>query len=1144
MCKSLIKPNNYIAANDDDIVQGIYDLFTIKCNNGEPMRHMVFIGETGLVCEIDSGSAVSILPFRVYENYFKNIYNLNKSKVILNCYNGSKISPVGFITVPVTYESRIEHIRLFIIQTNNKQPALLGRDFISAFNLQLCTANCNNLTINTNYDSILREKYAKLFSSELGTFNKFKIHLKLKSDAELKFFKPRPVPLALKPKVEKELNRLLDLGILEKVNHSRVATPIVPVLRSDGDIRICGDFSVTLNKVLFMDNYPLPRIEDLFAKLHGGEQFSKLDLSRAYNQLVLDDTKELTCINTHKGLFRYTRLVFGLCSAPSIFQQTMENLLAGIEGTGIFLDDILVTGPTKAVHMERLEQVLSRLQDAGLRLKSEKCELFKDSVEYLGFIIDKTGLRKSKQKVDAILKCCRPKNVSELKSVLGMINYYRCFVPNTSALLRPLHSLLKKGEKWNWSKEHDKAFELIKKELASDRVLAHYNALVPTIVTADAGPSGLGAVLAQRQPDGTERVVAYASRSLTRAECNYAQIQKEATAIIFAIKKFHHYLYGRTVPFILRTDHKPLLTIFGNKKGIPDMAANRLQRYAIFLSAYNFTLEYVRSDSNVADFLSRSVNQLQNEIDNECSDLDKTLYINFIDNSVLKPITVEDIKKETSRDNLLIKVLEFMRNGWPRKVSDPLLKPYFNCRSELALENGCILRGHKVIIPSIFREQLLNELHSSHFGVVKTKEQARARMWWPHIDRHVEEKIGSCSVCNKFRCAPPRTPLASWPYPAQVWDRLHIDIFSLYGRNFLIAVDAYSKWVECYQLTSTNSEAIITKLCEIFSRFGLVKTIVSDNATNFCSDEINNFFVSNGIQHLTIAPYHPQSNGQAENSVKTVKRGIKLIIEENGLNNQIISKKINKFLFDYRNSRHCTTGFSPAQLMLGRSLRCRLDLLSVTTESLLLSSTSAVKKNVLSQQISQCKQYGGRRTTSFAIDDKVLVKCFYNNGSKHVWKLGRIVKKVGSRMYVVKIEKSCKSLKKHIDHLIAYKGNCTLQDDVNTDISYTDNDVIDYYTPSGTARDTAKEQNVQNTLQCTHSMNDSSSSGLLPPELELGEERIVSVGPSDTVSAVGNVLTDSALPESVSVQATSNQAVTEHSRGVRSTRNKNPIYKV
>ncbi|CAK1596612.1 unnamed protein product [Parnassius mnemosyne] len=214
MCKSLIKPNNYIAANDDDIVQGIYDLFTIKCNNGEPMRHMVFIGETGLVCEIDSGSAVSILPFRVYENYFKNIYNLNKSKVILNCYNGSKISPVGFITVPVTYESRIEHIRLFIIQTNNKQPALLGRDFISAFNLQLCTANCNNLTINTNYDSILREKYAKLFSSELGTFNKFKIHLKLKCDAELKFFKPRPVPLALKS--GKRVESFTRLGYLRK----------------------------------------------------------------------------------------------------------------------------------------------------------------------------------------------------------------------------------------------------------------------------------------------------------------------------------------------------------------------------------------------------------------------------------------------------------------------------------------------------------------------------------------------------------------------------------------------------------------------------------------------------------------------------------------------------------------------------------------------------------------------------------------------------------------------------------------------------------------------------------------------------------------------------------------------------------------
>ncbi|XP_052750886.1 uncharacterized protein LOC128200694 [Galleria mellonella] len=378
----------------------------------------------------------------------------------------------------------------------------------------------------------LIKKYEKLFRNELGTFNKYRVHLKIKPDIQLKFFKARPVPLALKHKVEGELQRLSDLGILERVEHSEFATPIVPVLRSDGGIRICGDFSVTLNKALFMDNYPLPRIEDLFAKLHGGLQFSKLDLSRAYNQLELDDSKYLTCINTHKGLFIYNRLVFGLSNAPSIFQRTMEQLLGDIEGTCIFLDDILITGSTKEEHLNRLEQVLWRLQEAGLRLKREKCDLFKDCVEYLGFRIDKNGLHKSESKVNAIINSNCPKNVTELKSFLGMINYYRCFVPNTSSVLSPLHALLKKGTKWTWGKEQNGAFNKIKSELSSDRVLAHYSPEYQTIVTADAGPQGLGAVLAQRQPDGTERVVAYASRSLSNSEQLNCHVKKHVDQLL------------------------------------------------------------------------------------------------------------------------------------------------------------------------------------------------------------------------------------------------------------------------------------------------------------------------------------------------------------------------------------------------------------------------------------------------------------------------------------------------------------------------------------------------------------------------------------------------------------------------------------
>lgn len=196
----------------------------------------------------------------------------------------------------------------------------------------------------------------------------------------------------------------------------------------------------------------------------------------------------------------------------------MENLLAGIEGTCCFIDDVLITAPNRELHLKRLEEVLTRFQEAGLCVKPDKCELFRESVEYLGFVIDKNGLHKSKKKVEAILNCCQQKNVTELKSFLGMLNYYRTFVPNASSILEPLHSLLKKDCPWQWGDDQNNAFERIKKELASDTVLAHYNPSLPTVLTVDAGPAGLGAVLAQRQPDGQEQAIAYASRSLSKSE--------------------------------------------------------------------------------------------------------------------------------------------------------------------------------------------------------------------------------------------------------------------------------------------------------------------------------------------------------------------------------------------------------------------------------------------------------------------------------------------------------------------------------------------------------------------------------------------------------------------------------------------------
>ena len=389
-------------------------------------------------------------------------------------------------------------------------------------------------------------KYSSIFTEELGCLKGMEVKLNVDPNATPKFFKPRPVPLALREKVERELEKLQSMGIISPVQFSKWAAPIVPVVKQSGEVRICGDYKITVNRASTADSYPLPRVDELLANLAGGQYFSKLDLSQAYLQLPLDEvSKEYVTVNTHKGLYKYNRLPFGVSSAPSIFQRTMENLLQGIRGVSVYIDDILVTGSTLHDHLKVLTTVLEKLQDSGLKLNRSKCFFLRSQIEYLGHVIDREGLHPTAEKVRAIQEARKPQNVSELRSFFGIINYYNRFLPNLSTTLAPLYCLLQKDVKWMWGQEQEEAFSAAKEALQDDSLLVHYDESKPLILACDASQYGLGAVLSHTMEDGTERPVAYASRTLTAAEKRYSQLEKEGLAIIFGTKKFHNYLYGR-----------------------------------------------------------------------------------------------------------------------------------------------------------------------------------------------------------------------------------------------------------------------------------------------------------------------------------------------------------------------------------------------------------------------------------------------------------------------------------------------------------------------------------------------------------------------------------------------------------------------
>ena len=405
--------------------------------------------------------------------------------------------------------------------------------------------------------------------------------------------------------MENEIDRLVEKGVLQKTDFSDWAAPIVPVPKSDGSIRICGDYKVTINPSLQVDQYPLPRPNDLFTCLTGGKLFTKLDLKAAYQQMLLDESSsEMVTINTTKGLFRYTRLPFGVASAPAVFQKTMDTILQGMQHVICYLDDILITGSTESEHNNNLEEVLRRLEEHGMRLRLDKCEFFKSSVEYLGHYISAEGVHTTKSKVTAIQEAPAPKNVQELHSFLGLLNYYAKFIPNLASLLYPLHALLKNGQPWRWTQTCEDVFKKAKEQLSAAPILVHYDPTLPLCLAGDASAYGVGAVLSHQFPDGSERPIAYASRTLSQNERNYAQVEKEALSLIFGLRKFHQYIYGRT--FTLVTDHKPLTTILGPKQTIPSLAAARLQRWALLLAGYSYNIKFKpTSEHQPADALSR-----------------------------------------------------------------------------------------------------------------------------------------------------------------------------------------------------------------------------------------------------------------------------------------------------------------------------------------------------------------------------------------------------------------------------------------------------------------------------------------------------------------------------------------------------------
>lgn len=363
---------------------------------------------------------------------------------------------------------------------------------------------------------------------------------------------------------------------------------------------------------------------------------------------------------------------YGARPCVGLFQRDMENLLKGLPGVCVFLDNILVTGKDAAEHLYNLRKVLSVLQNNGLCLKCEKCQFLLHKVEYLGFQVSAGVVHPTPAKVVAIKNAPCPTNVSELRALVGLVNYYTRFIPRLADQLAPLYKLLRKGTSWSWGTKEQDVFKTIKTLITENTVVAHYDAEAELVLTCDASAVGIGGVLELRLPDKSTRPVAFVSRSLTKPKRHYAQTEREALAIVFGVQKYCQYLMG--CRFMLRTDDRLLVTLFSEHQGIPQMVSSRIKRWSLILSVYNNDLEFISTKHNgCADFLSRSP---------VCGLDEDTLTLQLmlqIDSEILAgvPMSAKVVASATLQDPVLSKVLQITHDGWPEHCENLELKPYF-----------------------------------------------------------------------------------------------------------------------------------------------------------------------------------------------------------------------------------------------------------------------------------------------------------------------------------------------------------------------------------------------------------------------------------------------------------------------------------
>lgn len=932
-------------------------------NSKRPPTKMVTatmrVNECDVRFQLDSGANVNTICKR----YVKR-NQVTKSSSQLVMWNGTKMNPLGEAELEVYNPCTKDTRKILFTVVENDLTCLLGLDTLRSMKL-----------ITVHRDRFIGKVAEAKPLGDLG-----EVHLEVDPSVKPRVLPCRNIPIALKDEVKTEIDNLVKRGLLIPVTEPTPwVSQMAVVKKPSGKLRICID-PQPLNEALLREHRKLTTVEDVLPMLSKAKTFSKLDVREAFWHVRLDKESSTLCtMITPFGRYRWSRLPFGLKVSSEIFARKLAEALDGLDGVLTIADDITVAGcgDTKAEadkdHDVKLEKLYERCDERNIILNDDKKEIKKPQIPFHGHLFTADGVKVDGAKVEAIRKMPSPTDIQGVKRLCGMVQYMAKFLPNLSNDMEPIRALTRKDTAFEWTSDCENAIKTVKNKLTQAPVLAYYDAKKELTLQVDSSRSGIGAALLQ---DG--KPVEYASRTLTSAERNWAQIELELNAVVFGLERFDQYTYGREV--IVNNDHKPLSSIL--KKPLSQVP-KRLQALLMRVHRYDVTFVFMEGTKLViADTLSRAHPEMMSD--------DRPRIMNVKYFGAIPDARVKEVAEATERDDILQKLKTVISDGWPKRKDDVPhdVRPYWDMRDVLSYDTktGIIVKGEAMVIPKELRSDMKKRLHAAHMLYDSMMRRARGLIFWPGMAKEIQQIVDACEPCNEMKARNQKETLRQHPDGDEPFEKIACDYCEIKGRDYLITVDYYSNWIEIDYMSSTGTPKLIETLKRHFARFGIPKQIVTDPGPQFTSREFKNFLREWGIEYIEASPFHHSANGKAESAVKSAKYLMKKTLKDG--NDPV------KALLEQRNTPRQDTGLSPAEMMFGRKTRTFLPMRKTTEPSQEIKEKRQKRKD----SVKRCYDRKARDMNKLNIGQRV----FFEHREKRPWIKGQIEDILGDRTYKIR----------------------------------------------------------------------------------------------------------------------------------------------